>query len=153
VLSGTAWGALGLAVAALALLPGCGGTKDSGSQDAPSTIEPTKGATSPTQAPRKPRPPSLQRARCPAGAANCASATGPIIYEQRVDPDGEGDAHLVIADTPGVTLPGVTVIDVEPAIRPHPLPGAGEWVSAAGPVYPGSYGQRQIEATVLNLAR
>jgi hypothetical protein len=39
------------------------------------------------------------------------------------------------------------VIDVARDLRPHPLPGPGDLIAAAGPVYPGSYGQRQIQAT------
>jgi len=65
---------------------------------------------------------------------------------ERVDPDGDGDAHFVLADPDSVTLPGVTVIDVAADLRPHPLPGIGEMLSGAGVVQRGSYGQRQIEA-------
>ena len=43
--------------------------------------------------------------------------------------------------------------DVEKNMRPHPLPVAGDRVSAAGPVYRGSYGQSQIQATELHVAR
>jgi len=39
------------------------------------------------------------------------------------------------------------VIDVSRELRPEPLPEPGQILSAAGPVYRGSYGQRQIEAT------
>lgn len=39
------------------------------------------------------------------------------------------------------------MIDVERELRPHPLPGPGDLLGAAGPVYTGSYGQRQIQAT------
>ncbi len=46
-----------------------------------------------------------------------------------------------------VTAPGLSVIDVERELRPHPLPEVGDRVSAAGPVYRGSFGQRQIQAT------
>jgi hypothetical protein len=45
------------------------------------------------------------------------------------------------------------VIDVSAELRPDPLPGPGDRISAAGPVYTGSYGQRQIEADVVNVAR
>jgi hypothetical protein len=69
-----------------------------------------------------------------------------------VDPDGDGDAHFVLASRQSVTLPGITVIDVEKNLRPHPLPGLGDRVSAAGPVYPGSYGQHQIQATEVHVA-
>jgi hypothetical protein len=43
----------------------------------------------------------------------------------------------------------LSVIDVERSLRPHPLPKVGDRVSAAGPVYRGSYGQRQIQATAV----
>ena len=71
---------------------------------------------------------------------------------ERVDPDGDGDAHFVLLDPRGVTGPGISVVDLERALRPHPLPGPGDYMSAAGPVYRGSYGQRQIEADVVNTA-
>jgi hypothetical protein len=44
------------------------------------------------------------------------------------------------------------VIDIGADLRPDPLPRTGDRVSAAGPVYTGSYGQRQIEATELHVA-
>ena len=96
--------------------------------------------------------PRVERSHCPRGAANCRTASGRILYVERVDPDGDGDAHFVL--TGGhLTLPGISVIDVEKNMRPHPLPGPGDLVSAAGPVYRGSYGQRQIQATELHVAR
>lgn len=70
-----------------------------------------------------------------------------------MDPDGDGDAHLVLAGAASVTAPGISVIDVGPSLRPRPLPGIGDLVSAAGPVYRGSYGQRQIEAVEVRVAR
>jgi hypothetical protein len=76
-----------------------------------------------------------------------------VIYVEAVDPDGDGDAHLVLTSAANVTGAGLTVIDVEKALRPHPLPRVGDRVSAAGPVYHGSYGQRQIQATDLRVAR
>ena len=91
-------------------------------------------------------------ARCPAEAPGCRVATGRIVYVERVDPDGDGDAHFVILDPPGITLPGLTAIDVRRGLRPEPLPGVGDPISAAGPVQEGSYGQRQIHAIELNVA-
>ena len=76
-----------------------------------------------------------------------------MIYVERVDPDGEGDAHLVLASREAITAPGVTVVDLEPRVRPARLPRTGDWVGAAGPVYRGSHGQRQIEATALRVRR
>jgi hypothetical protein len=92
-------------------------------------------------------------AECDRAAGNCETATGRIVYVERVDPDGDGDAHFVLAGPDAITLPGLSVIDVEADLRPQPLPGPGDLVSAAGPVYSGSYGQRQIEATQLRVAR
>jgi hypothetical protein len=90
---------------------------------------------------------------CPERVANCASATGRILYVERVDPDGDGDAHFVLLDRAGITAPGITVVDVAADLRPKPLPGPGEVISAAGPVHSGSFGQRQIEADVVKTAR
>jgi hypothetical protein len=76
-----------------------------------------------------------------------------VLYVERVDPDGDGDAHFVLASRQSITAPGISVIDVKRSLRPSPLPGRGDRMSAAGPVYQGSYGQRQIEAIELNVAR
>jgi hypothetical protein len=96
--------------------------------------------------------PPVEPATCPPGAGNCRSATGRILYVERVDPDGDGDAHFVLASRDSITGPGISVIDVKRSLRPSPLPGRGDRVSAAGPVYRGSYGQRQIEAVELNVS-
>jgi hypothetical protein len=90
---------------------------------------------------------------CPAGLLSCRSAEGRIVYVERIDPDGDGDAHFVIADRQGITLPGLTAIDVRKGLRPNPLPGPGTLVSAAGPVQTGSFGQSQIHALELHVAR
>lgn len=90
---------------------------------------------------------------CPAGHPACRVAEGRIAYVERVDPDGDGDAHFVIVDPQGITLPGLTAIDVRRDLRPRPLPGPGDLISAAGPVQTGSYGQRQIHALELHVAR
>ena len=97
--------------------------------------------------------PPVEPAPCSPGAANCRSATGVVLYVERVDPDGDGDAHFVLASRQSITAPGISVIDVKRSLRPSPLPGRGDRLSAAGPVYRGSYGQRQIEAVELNVAR
>ncbi len=132
-------------LAALALA-GCGGGDD-GNGDRSDT-----GYAKPVPPPAAAPPPSLPPARCPAGATNCASADGTILYVERVDPDGDGDAHFVLVSDESITVPGISVIDVRPALRPHPLPGPGARISAAGPVFRGSHGQRQIQANVLHTA-
>ena len=93
----------------------------------------------------------MEAAYCNPTVGNCAVATGRVVYVERIDPDGDGDAHLVLLGNRGITAAGVSVIDVERGLRPQPLPALGTVVSAAGPVFRGSYGQRQIQATELNL--
>ena len=134
---------LALSALALALVPGCGG----GGGDEPTTARAEKSPEAP------PPPPKLRRAHCPPGVAGCRVASGRIIYVERVDPDGDGDAHFVLASRAGVTAPGISAIDVRRGLRPHPLPGPGDRLSAAGPVQTGSYGQRQIHALRLTVAR
>ena len=96
--------------------------------------------------------PTPAPAHCPSEIPECREAEGRIVYVERVDPDGDGDAHFVIADPQGITLPGLTAIDVRRGLRPQPLPGPGDLISAAGPVQTGSYGQQQIHALELHVA-
>ena len=99
-------------------------------------------------APREPereRRPRLRRARCPAGVEGCRSVIGRIVFVEAVDPDGDGDLHVVVA-AGGISLPGVTAIDVMPSLRPARDPSVGDLATGAGPVQRGSYGQRQIHA-------
>jgi hypothetical protein len=140
------------AVCAVALAGGCADDDDaaeSTSAERPATESTTP---APESAPSK-RAPRLRPARCPANLGNCATADGRIIYVERVDPDGDGDAHFVLTSDEAITLPGISVIDVKRSLRPRPLPGVGDRISAAGPVYRGSYGQKQIEAIELHVAR
>lgn len=95
---------------------------------------------------------SVARSHCEPGRPACRTTEGLIVYVERVDPDGDGDAHFVIADPQGITLPGLTAIDVRRGLRPQPLPGPGDLISAAGPVQTGSYGQSQIHALELHVA-
>jgi hypothetical protein len=133
-------------IAVLGSIWGCGGD-GSGST---STAEPSRaGERSTLQGAGKPTKPPA--AHCPPGLSGCRSTMGPIVYLERVDPDGDGDAHFVVRDRQGITLRGMTAIDVRKGLRPHPLPGLGEWISAAGPVQTGSYGQSQIHAIALNV--
>ena len=99
----------------------------------------------------KPRVLHVKRAACRAAAANCAAATGRIVYVEAHDPDGDGDLHLVVVGG-SVTLPGMSVFDIEKELRPRRVPKIGDLASAAGPVYRGSYGQKQIQATELHIA-
>jgi hypothetical protein len=94
----------------------------------------------------------VEPSHCPAGVPECRETQGRIVYVERVDPDGDGDAHFVVADPQGITLPGLTAIDVRRGLRPRPLPGPGDSISAAGPVQTGSYGQSQIHALEIHVA-
>jgi hypothetical protein len=140
-----------LACAALLLAAsGCGATIETTAGDAQrsQTAEPP---------PRKERrdKPAVERAapsHCPSGLPSCRTTEGRITYVERVDPDGDGDAHFVVIDSQGITLPGLTAIDVRKGLRPHPLPVIGDLISAAGPVQTGSYGQHQIHALELHVA-
>ncbi len=84
--------------------------------------------------------------RCPAGLRGCRTAEGRIVYVEAHDPDGDGDAHFVIVDSQGITLPGLTAVKVPWRRRPHPLPGLGGLISAAGQVQEGSHGEEEIHA-------
>ena len=128
---------------AVALMAGCGGA-----DPAPPPVERPPAAKKPTAKPAK----WPKRPHCPHDAVNCKSARGSVIYVEAVDPDGDGDAHFVLASSDSVTGPGITVIDCEKSLRPHPLPRIGDRVAAAGPVYPGSHRQKQIQATVVRVA-
>jgi hypothetical protein len=90
-------------------------------------------------------PAPLTPARCPKGVPDCAEVTGRVVYVERVDPDGDGDLHVVVA-AGNISLPGLTAIDVRPGLRPRRDPAPGDRVTAAGPVQTGSFGQDQIHA-------
>lgn len=122
---------------------GCGGGDDA-AKPAPRPQAST--ATSPKRTPPRPRKrtPPPPRAVCPPSTAGCVVATGRVAYVERVDPDGDGDAHFVIFGG-HVTGPGMSVIDLPVNLRPARLPGVGDTISAAGPVAVGSHGQRQVE--------
>jgi hypothetical protein len=101
----------------------------------------------------EPLAPPLREARCgPDAPASCAAVTGRVIAIEAVDPDGDGDLHVIAAGG-AVTAPGVTVFDVRRDLRPARDPRPGDLVTGAGPVFRGSYGQRQIEVTVFRAQR
>lgn len=120
------------------------------------------GATTPTAGDRTIAPTPDPADRPPAAALrpppcppvdNCARAAGEIAYVERVDPDGDGDAHFVLISRESITAPGISVIDVRAELRPQPLPGPGDQLAASGPIYVGSIGQRQIQADAIRFRR
>jgi hypothetical protein len=96
--------------------------------------------------------PDVRRSRCPDDVPGCRAVRGTVLYVESVDPDGDGDLHVVL-DGGSITLPGMTAIDIAPELRPRRDPRVGDRVSAAGPVQTGSYGQEQIHALVLRVRR
>ena len=133
------------AAAGLFALAGCGDE-----ESPPPASNPTATTTTTTAPP--PELPELPEVDCPQTAADCQSAAGTIVFVERVDPDGDGDAHFVLAGG-SVTAPGVSVVGVRAELRPTPLPGPGDLLAAAGPVFEGSFGQRQIEADEIAFER
>lgn len=135
-----------IAVAAVAsVLAGCGSGEEA------TTPSETTAATTTTVAPMPKPAPGLRPPPCPAAAANCDRASGQVTYVERVDADGDGDAHFVLISDESITAPGISVIDVRVDLRPDPLPRPGDFVAASGPVYRGSYGQRQIQADAVRV--
>lgn len=140
-------------------LAGCGGagttapattaatTAPATTRTLPATIPVPAPATAPTPAPATAAAPAARPAAptCPAGAANCTAASGRVLALESVDPDGDGDLHLILVSPKSVTLPGITVLDINKDLRPAVDPKAGDWAAGAGPVYRGSHGQRQIQ--------
>jgi hypothetical protein len=126
---------------ALALLLASAVTACGGDDERPHAATPVATAT----ATPEPAPRDVRRARCPAGVTGCRTVRGTVIYVERVDPDGDGDLHVVLRGG-SVTGPGLTAVDVAPERRPRRDPRVGDRASAAGPVQTGSYGQSQIHA-------
>jgi len=106
------------------------------------TVAPASGAQAPRTAPAA----TLKRATCPSDLRGCRSAIGRVVLVESVDPDGDGDLHVVVVGRDSVTAPGFTADDVRRGLRPRRDPKVGQLVTAAGQVQRGSYGQRQIHA-------
>lgn len=87
---------------------------------------------------------------CPSGVAGCSSVAGRVVYVEAVDPDGDGDLHVVVTGG-SVTAPGFTAIDVRAGLRPARDPRLGDRAAAAGPVQTGSHQQRQIHALTFSV--
>jgi hypothetical protein len=108
--------------------------------------EPRHAAATPAPTPADtPDRRDVRKARCDDGVPDCRAIRGTVIYVERVDPDGDGDLHVVL-NAGSITLPGMTAVDVAPELRPRRDPRIGDRASAAGPVEKGSYGQSQIHA-------
>jgi hypothetical protein len=134
-----------LIAAALIATAGCG-------SDQASSAPGREGLSDGSGTRAEPAKPRVRRAKCPADVPGCVAVTGRVLYVEAVDPDGDGDAHYVLAGG-DVTARGISVVDVRRGLRPRRLPRLGDLVSAAGPVFTGRFGQRQIEATEVHHQR
>jgi hypothetical protein len=125
-------------------LAACGANVDYTAVDATSTPAPAHA--------KQPKPPRTKRARCPRGIAGCVSVTGPVLFVEATDPDGDGDAHYVLS-AGHVTASGLTVLKIVKAKRPKRLARPGDIVSAAGTITVGSRAERQLSVLVLHQPR
>jgi hypothetical protein len=131
-----------------------GGDQGEDGAGAPGGDDQTGGSTGGSGPADPARPePVLPESSCPPDLSGCVVASGTVIYVEAVDPDGDGDAHFVTSSEEGITAPGMTIFDVRADLRPDPLPGVGDLVGGAGPVFRGSYGQEQIEVVEFHVAR
>lgn len=137
-------------VLATVIASGCGGGGTGGATEPGPSSQARERPTRPV--PEKPASETVVPSHCDPDRPACRTTEGRILYVERVDPDGDGDAHFVVVDRQGITLPGLTAIDVRRGLRPEPLPGPGELISAAGPVQTGSYGQSQIHALEVHVS-
>jgi len=124
--------------------------RESGS-GAPRAPQTTPSPATKSRSRRAPKP--LTAATCPAGVPDCRSVSGRVVFVESVDPDGDGDLHVVLTGRDGVTAAAITAVDVKPSLRPRRDPRVGDRVSAAGPVQTGSFGQAQVHALDLHLRR
>jgi hypothetical protein len=107
-------------------------------------VAPASGAQTATRASAQAA--TLKRATCPRDLRGCRTAIGRVVLVESVDPDGDGDLHVVVVGRDSITAPGFTAVDVRRGLRPRRDPKVGQLVTAAGQVQRGSYGQRQIHA-------
>jgi hypothetical protein len=136
-----------LPIVSLLLLAACGSGGDTPPRpDHPADLPPSPREQREARAAAQ-RPPAP---RCPPGGGNCATAQGRVIALESVDPDGDGDLHLILLGG-SITAPGISVLDVNKDLRPKVDPKVGDWAAGAGPVYPGSHRQRQIQVTAVEV--
>lgn len=131
----------------VALLAGCGSASRTPAATRMPPATPTATAT-PTPRPKIAGLPP--KASCPANVTGCRSVRGRVVYVERVDPDGDGDLHVVLAGG-AITLPGLSAVKVTRDLRPARTPRVGDGVAAAGPVQQGSHSESELHALVFTV--
>jgi len=81
----------------------------------------------------------------------CREVTGRVLYVEAVDPDGDGDSHLVLVSRQSLTWPGVTIVVIRPPKRLASTPHLGTWVNAIGLPNTGSHGETTLNALQFEL--
>ena len=76
----------------------------------------------------------------------CRVVNGRVLYVEAVDPDGDGDSHLVLASRQSLTWPGVTIVVIPRRKQRASTPHVGQWVSAVGLPNTGSHGETTLNA-------
>ncbi|MDO8188794.1 hypothetical protein Q5424_19650 [Conexibacter sp. JD483] len=137
-----------LLVAVLGLSACGGGDAPTTRPDHPADLPPTPREQREAREVAK-RPPAPSCGADTAGG-NCSTAQGRVIALESVDPDGDGDLHLILLGG-SITAPGISVLDVNKDLRPKVDPKIGDWAAGAGPVYSGSHGQHQIQVTAVEV--
>jgi hypothetical protein len=74
----------------------------------------------------------------------CREVDGRVVYIQRVDPDGDGDLHVLLLSRQSVTGPWLTLLKVPDKLRTGMDPGIGRWVRATGHLYTAEHGETSI---------
>jgi hypothetical protein len=143
----------GLTIAAAGLIAAMLALRDPGPAPRASAPGERGAAAAPAPEPTaRPRQRPLRVPRCRDGVPHCAAVRGTVVYVERVDPDGDGDLHVVVLGG-SVTAPGTTAIDVAKELRPRRDPRVGDVAAAAGPVQTGHLGQSQIHALAFRARR
>ena len=70
----------------------------------------------------------------------CGRADGRVLYVQKVDPDGDSDAHFVV-----IAGPRLVVVKVRRGQPAGGLPSIGDRVTAVGPLQSGRFGINTID--------
>ncbi len=80
--------------------------------------------------------------RCaPGDGEGCVAASGRVLWVPRSDRRDRREAlHLLLLSRDSVAAPGITLVKIDPGMRPPRTPSPGRWVSVVGVPHVGSNG-------------